>query len=195
MEHQGRQGAEWTRLTGFDVSQANCVHVTLRREAKRGDAVPLMFAKVLGKNSCDIHGEAYVMLVPGVNVDQYVPATANPFLSGMPAGPQASLNNPHHSVDSAGSGTDPRQSPLAVGMPIFEGDVLNFDSISGDARHDPYMDYFSPDGELGDIGHNINTTDSSAAYRTPYYNENGLADMKAPINALVGVFLDDRAIR
>jgi hypothetical protein len=129
----------------------------------------------------------------GLNVNQYVPATANPFLSGMPYGSSASQINPHNSPDYAGNDKDPRQSPLSVGMPIAGGQGYSFDSISGDARHDPNLAYYSPDGELGDIGHNNLTTNGGNSYSSTWYDQNGIADVKAPINALVGVFLSDDA--
>lgn len=187
------KGKEWTKLTGFDISKANCVHVKLERTSARGNAVPTLFAKVLGISSCDASGESYAMLVPAVHVDQSILATSNPFLAGMPKGTLASATNPSSRKipDVAGSGADPKNSPQAVSMNINEGDALTFDSISGTARHDPNLPYFDPDGELVDIGHNNLTTNYSNNYSSSYTNENGIADMKAPINTLVGVFLDD----
>ncbi|MBC8105425.1 MAG: hypothetical protein H7Z14_02450 [Anaerolineae bacterium] len=169
----------FTKLTGMAITNANCVHVTLRRTANRGTAVPLLFGKIIGQKSCDATVNSYAMLIPKLNVDQNVPGTANPFLAGMPKGAIASNNNPHNSPDFAGTANNPRQSPLSVTMPLVEGDTLTFDSISGVVRHDPGLDDFQPDGELADIGHNTNGS------------ENGISDVTAPINALVGLFLDD----
>jgi len=98
----------------------------------------------------------------------------------MPKGSIASSNNPHNSPDYAGNKADPKQSPIAVDMPFVEGDALTFDSINGVVRHDPNLADYSPDGQLSDIGHNTNGS------------ENGIADVNAPINALVGLFLDDK---
>lgn len=171
--------AKFTKLKGNGVQNANCVHVMLRRTAARGTAVPLLFGKAIGRGACDVNVESYAMLIPSINVDQNVPGTSNPFLSGMPKGSSASLNNPHNSPDYAGTKADPKQSPIAVDMPFVEGDSLTFDSIDGVVRHDPNLADFSPDGQLSDIGHNTNGS------------ENGIADVNAPINALVGLFLDD----
>lgn len=171
--------ATFAKLSGMAAQNANCVHVTLRRVAKRGTAVPLLFGKIIGQNTCDATVNSYAMLIPSINVDQNVPGTANPFLAGMPKGAIASTNNPHNSPDFAGTTNNPRQSPLAVSMMLTEGDALTFDSIDGVVRHDPGLGDFSPDGELADIGRNTNGS------------ENGIADVKAPINALMGLFLDD----
>jgi hypothetical protein len=169
-------------LSGFDLANADAIQVTGRRLKSRGTAIPLSFAGLVGVKTANINGmTAIAQFIPGVNVDQHVPATANPFLSGMPKGTLASPNNPHNSPDYAGDAKNPRQSPLQVGMSIKQGDQLSFDSISGDARHDPDLPFFSPDGELVDIG--TNTAG----------DEHGIKGIKGPINALVGVYLSDEA--
>jgi hypothetical protein len=166
-------------LKDSEQSKMNAVRVTARRLQSRGTGVPLVLAGMLGMGACDVKADTITMILPGLNINQNVPATANPFLSGMPAGSVASLHNEHNSPDYAGTTTDPKQSPLAVNMVITGGDSMTFDSINGTARHDPKMAYYSPDGQLDDIGHNSN------------FSENGIADMTAPINSLVGVYLND----
>jgi hypothetical protein len=187
----------FNRINGANLSQANAVRVVVRRTARGGDAVPLVFGKILGIDSCDVTAETIVMFVPEIKVNETIQATSNPFLSGMPSGSVASRINPHNSPDYAGNASNPQQSAFAVkGLPVEPGTALTFDSIAGTARHDPNLPYFSPDGELSDIGHNNLTRNSSSSYSSGYYNENGIADMRAPINALVGVFLtDDRPDR
>lgn len=169
----------FVKLEGGDQFTGNAVRISSAREASRSSAVPLAFASVFGRKSLDLHYESIAMMIRGFNVDQPVQATANPFLAGMPAGSIASVANPHNNPDFAGSPADPKQSPQTVSIPLTEGMVLTFDSIDGLARHDPGLTDFSPDGQLSDIGHN--TAGS----------ENGIADVTAPINALVGVFLTD----
>ena len=97
----------------------------------------LTFAGIVGKRSFDVTAESIVVVVPAINVNQNVPATANPFLAGMPKGSVASLHNPHNSPDYAGDASNWKQSPIVVpGLPLVEGQTLTFDSISGTARHD-----------------------------------------------------------
>jgi len=173
---------KFTAVSVADYAKADSVQVIGRKIASRNTAIPMTFATVIGVRTCDIKTvSAIAKVTRSINVDQNVPATANPFLSGMPYGAVASLNNPHNSPDYAGNTSTPRQSPLQVAMPISGGLPLTFDGISGDARHDPNLAYFAPDGELGDIGGNSNGS------------ENGISNLKAPINALVGVFLTDEA--
>lgn len=198
LESQDIQLGRWdaktrvfTNLTGGDLSRANAVRIIARRSNSRGNGIPMLFASLLGFHSCNISAESIAVVIPPTDVDQYVPATANPFLSGMPAGSVASRPNPHNSPDYAGSPGNPRQSPLAINMTIEEGQILTFDSIEGTARHDPNLPFFDPDGELTDIGHNNLTGNHNSSYGSRLYNENGIADVIAPINSLVGVFLDD----
>jgi Flp pilus assembly protein TadG len=194
----GKVAPHFVALTGNAVINANAVCVTAHRSAARGTALPLMFAKVLGFYSCDVSAQSIAEYIPGVNVDQTIQATANPFLAGMPQGSKASIVNPANDPDVAGDTTDPNanplQSPIALGMSITGGASLNFDTISGSARHDPNLSDYEPDGDLNDIGHNNLTTNYNTSYIAgQYYNENGIADMTCPIDAIVGVFLDDNA--
>lgn len=167
------------KLSPNGYTQANAVRVIARRTKARGNAVPLMFAQLIGRPSLDVAQDAVAMVVPKIEVDQEVLATANPYLAGMPKGTIASVNNPHDSPDYAGNAANPVQSPIAVTMRLTEGAKLTFDSIDGVAAHDPNLASFSPDGELADIGRN--TAGS----------ENGISNMNAPINALVALFLGD----
>lgn len=48
----------FTALRGSDRSRANAVRVTARRTAARGNGVPLVFAGILGIDSCDVRASA-----------------------------------------------------------------------------------------------------------------------------------------
>jgi Flp pilus assembly protein TadG len=178
----------------LNSTSPNAVRVTARRTVARGNAIPLSFASLIGRSQQDITTQAIAMRVPPVAVNMDVQATANPFLSGMPAGTKSSLNNPHNNPDTAGapgSIASLKQSPTSVAMPITEGAALTFDSIGGTAKHDPSLDSYEPDGTLSESGHNNPTPNDSNSYGMTYYNEHGIADVRAPINALVGIFLSD----
>ena len=106
-----------------------------------------------------------------------VPGTANPYLSGMPTGSTCCISD-------TGPDSVPAQSPTQVtGLPINGGAALTFNvsgSVSfllGQAPVDP------PDGST--------FFDTAGVPGTPA--SNGIASMNAPVNALVGVFLDNNA--
>ena len=95
-----------------------------------------------------------------------VPGTSDPWLAGMPNGTPAS------SGDVA-----PTQSPVLVtGIAITPGSAYRF-AASGAVGNDPAYPTEAPDGNAGII--------------TPHVPgaENGIADLTAPLNSLVGIFL------
>ena len=177
----------------------NAVRVELTRPAVGPESIPLMWGSLIGTNGCQVRAEAIAEYIPGVNVNQQVEGTANPFLAGMPNGSTASNVNPHNSKDKAGDELSPdlnkrKQSPQPVPIAVTPGDVISFDEpAQGTVRHDPNLAFYSPDGQLDAVGHNNLTTNDSGSYTSNYYNDNGIADMKAPINALAGVFTGDAA--
>lgn len=57
-------------VTGSAITTANAVRVTARRTTARGNATPLLFAKVVGATSCDTSASAIAALIskPAMNV-------------------------------------------------------------------------------------------------------------------------------
>jgi len=95
-----------------------------------------------------------------------VAGTSDPWLAGMPDGSTASF------VDVA-----PAQSPVQVlGLSLIPGQTLNF-SASGGVKNGPPLPLHDPDG-------------GSFVSHLPG-SENGISDITAPINSLLGVFLDN----
>ena len=107
-----------------------------------------------------------------------VPGPASPYLAGMPPGSTCCLD-PIPPNDTA-----PAQSPAQVlGIPLVPGTVLTF-SVSGGVSNQATV---PP----------TNIPDGDAFFTSPFTglpgtdDGNGIARMNAPVNALVGVFLDD----
>lgn len=171
---------KFTRYTGANLKYANAVRVVARRTAARGNAIPTVFAQLLGHKSADISAESIAMLKPPTVIEHDVPATASPFLAGMPTGTVSSLNNPHNSPDYA-----PTQSPVQVNLAFKDGEALTFDNIAGLANNDNnWTADHNPDGNLSWFTWN---EDKSG----PKGPEHGKSNLYAPINSLVGVFLTD----
>lgn len=194
----------------------DAVQVTTYLTKERGNPIPLTFVPALSSKLTVVEAAKTTTArwIPISGINQDVSARANPFLANMKPGSQASATNPsargYARVDYAGdqyssNETLRKASPIAAGdsrgrMTVGQGMNFTFGSIEGTARHDPNDDYFQPDGKTGygggprDIGHNNTTTTFSNNYSTTYSSlshENGIHDMIAPINALVGVFLSD----
>jgi Flp pilus assembly protein TadG len=54
----------FTALTGAAQSGANAVRVTARRTADSGNAVPLFFARVIGRTTCDVRAQSVARYQP-----------------------------------------------------------------------------------------------------------------------------------
>ena len=110
------QNNTFTVLGAHSSIAPNAVHVTLHRSQARGNAVPLIFGKLIGSNFCDVSADSIAEYIPAINVNQNVLANANPFLSGTPQGTLASATNPspRKIPDVAGTTSDPENSPMNV---------------------------------------------------------------------------------
>lgn len=96
-----------------------------------------------------------------------VPATANPYLAGMPTGTKARVG------DSA-----PQQSPVLVPRTLSYAVAVTFAAL-GAVEHTPAC----PPGCYGPNGAQLARHQDGA--------EHGISDISAPMDALVGVFLSD----
>lgn len=171
---------KFSKYSGSNLKYANAVRVVARRTAARGNAIPTIFAQMLGHKSADVTAESIAMLKPPTVIEHDVPATASPFLAGMPNGTVSSLNNPHNSPDYA-----PYQSPVKVNLSFKEGEALTFDNIDGMANNDNHWTAdFNPDGNVSWLTWNEDNNGTKGP-------EHGKSNLYAPINALVGVFLTD----
>lgn len=103
------------------------------------------------------------------NASTIVPGTADPWLAGMPDGSTAAFSD-----------TAPAQSPVQVLLPFAPGDQIYFTAITGMTDHCDFggCGFAGPEGDLpeGAWGHWVGA-------------ENGIGDIIAPIDALIGVFL------
>lgn len=99
-------------------------------------------------------------------VNVTVQGTSDPWLAGMPAGSGASIND--HATG---------QSPVLVtGLGSFAGGYVTFGNVTGGVSNTPFCCSSIEGGAI--ISHLTGV-------------ENGISDLVAPINTLVGVFLDD----
>lgn len=98
-----------------------------------------------------------------------VPGTANLWLAGMPDG-----------TDAGGGDVAPTYSPVQInGVILNPGGWLAFSNVTGLVDNAPGGTGFGPDGNSGEI--------TSHHYGAQF----GKSDVTAPIDSLIGVFLDD----
>lgn len=105
-----------------------------------------------------------------------VPGMANPWLAGMPDGSTI--------IFDGKSDTAPAQSPTLVSGISLAGGVLVFSNATGGVHNGTMCPdvCYPPDGRIFQ-GHAFVNRDGGAA--------NGIADVRVPMNALLGVFLDN----
>jgi Flp pilus assembly protein TadG len=175
--------------TSINASGNNAIRVTARRTAARSNAIPLMFGAALGVKQIDVKATATAYYTPRIDIDMDVPASSNLWLAGMPNGTLANPTPTESGVrrDKAGPYTDANgvyhpsgESPALVsGISLVPGNTISFDSIAGTATNGNGLTIVGPDGNLNQIVSN----DAGA--------EHGKSNLTAPINAVIGVFLDD----
>lgn len=132
------------------------------------------------KIKCYVCSLASALLFPlsglAQTVSVSVPGTSNPYLAGMPDG---SLAAPDRA---------PYQSPVEVtGLDLSAGGVVSFNDASGGVSNTPFC-----------TGTNCSSIDGNVYQGRLFYDhdagaQNGMSDIKAPINSLVGVFLTGSA--
>ncbi len=227
----------WTSATKTfvptgNLNIANAVRVTMRCTSARGNPVPMSFLSVFGKKTSDVTASSIAMIdfsaaLGGAGMGRYeyfIPATSNPWLSGMPSGAKANNGNPHNNPDYAGSnyvddgisklwdigsailntsftgrgtGDDilnldvsqsnwsqwgnystKKGSPIQAGsITVAPGSTVTFDGVNGGANNDSSSAKYSGDGNVADVQSNYKG------------DENGISDIKAPMNSVIGVFL------
>jgi len=161
------------------LDDCNAVRVTARCTTSNGNAVSLFFGALMKKTTVDVSASSITLLQFDENKDFTVNATSNPWLAGMPNGSVANKKNPAKKPDYA-----PKASPLeAEGVTLNAGESLTFDGVNGGANNSQSKEKYTADGNTGWIGNN--------AYSKKKGVENGMSDLYAPMNSLIGVFLDD----
>lgn len=153
------------------------VRVRMSRTAANNNGVNLPWMSLLGRSEVDITAEAIAVLTSPTAATVNVSAQSDPWLAGMPAGSTASYND-----------TAPAQSPRQLTIPVVPGTYITFSDINGMASHGPTLAPYAPDGKPSIYSHGAD----SPGGPTPAA-ENGIGDVRMPINAFMGVFLDNNA--
>ncbi|HRK31084.1 MAG TPA: pilus assembly protein [Tepidisphaeraceae bacterium] len=214
--------------TTNNLDAANAVRVTLHRSTARNNPIPLTFAPLIGRNNASIRASSTAVMDFSLfgnaansgaghgTFKYFVPATSNPWLSGMPSGSVANAGNPAGNPDyagsefvddgsgksrnkgSSGSGSAggsgasggnwstwgdysaKKGSPIKAGnIPVLPGSTMTFDGVNGGANNSNSTTLYDGDGNTGWVIDNFGKS------------ENGMSNIKAPINSVIAVFLTD----
>jgi len=166
--------------------------VRLRSKASLNQSAgALSFLSMLGR-SVEVNSES-VVTMNGKSATTFAGAKGNPWLAGMPAG-SVSRNNVTNTNDwdYAGSGPNQSSSPGMIDLSAAKldaGKTIMFDQVSGGANNGASSTVFNPDGNLGWIVNLGGWTGTNVSSRGQPVN--GISNVVAPINSMMGVFLSD----
>lgn len=151
--------------------------------------VPLFRGPITVRAQC-------IAMVSGEAASTYVSAKSNPWLSGMANGSLSKNLRPdaRHVWDYAGSGPNVASSPGTINLTtsnILAGQTVLFDNVTGTANNTGGGGVYTADGNTGWV---VSLGTSNASNGANWSKSvNGISNIKAPINGMVAVFLNDNA--
>ncbi len=155
-------------------SSATAIQVSVHCAASRGTQINLTFAGLIGFPSADIARTAIASI--GKVTTQTVPGLASPWLAGMPLGSTIPNTGGNPTPAYAGINSPPSWS-------VTGGVSIRFAAAGGTTTWNPTSS--SDSGTAGTTG--------DTAFIAAQAPVNGINTTYAPLNAMMGIFLDDNA--
>ncbi len=157
----------------------NAVQVTAWLSAARGTGVPTLFAALIGEKTCDIHVVSTAMMTFPYTQTSTITGGADPWLAGMPAGTTANFYSLFGDAAPKNSPIPYSLSGITAGQAMqlaYNGNV----TTGGQASTSGY----GPGGNPSDTGFNLYGAENGGP-------EHGIANVTAPLGAIIGIYLDD----
>jgi len=154
---------------------------------------PLTMLSLLRRDPFEVNCES-IALMNGISAASFASGKGNPWLAGMPNGSQSTnLVWWDSGMDYAGSTANSNSSPGMISLSsasVTPGSTVQFDQVSGGANNGgDGSSVFSPDGNLGWMVHLGGWSGRHDwNFGVPL---NGIRNVRAPINAMMAVFLND----
>lgn len=182
---------EVTRAFTATSSNPNAVQVTLTCQFGDGNGRPRLFARGLVGSTTTITASAVATAETG-SMQYEPPAAGNLWLSAQPSGTvnRNFRDDAPHVWDQAGGDGNTKQSPLRIelsSLNVSAGSALSFEGVSGTAT------YVNSDTAYGADGKSSFIVALGQTYppTVPTNHYNGLSNVRAPIGAIMAVFLSD----
>jgi hypothetical protein len=157
----------------------SAVQITVARTAANGNAVPLVFGKMVGKSTCDVRATAVAITVVDDAASTTVSATGSLYLAGLPAGGSTAFGDTTYNAN-------PNQ---VTAIDVVPGTWVSFTNTSGSCSILPgTTPYVNANGESTRPLHHGQNQDGANWGIGP---ENGIADAIIPGAALTGIFVTD----
>lgn len=187
----------WNSATGVftaTLTSPNAVKIDLTFRFTTGTGRVPLFVQALSSSQQPLIHATAISKASSREDTFSPPASGNLWLSGMPSGTQTKNFRPDANWvwDYAGTTAAPRQSPLALTLSsvgLQAGDSLTFEGLSGTASYVPSSAANSADGDSSFIVALGQTYPGSV----PTNNINGISNVRAPIGAVMAVFMNDNA--
>lgn len=172
------------------------VCVTVRQTFNRPGSMPLMISMLIGAQQKVITASA-VAQATSVSTAFSPPASGNLWLSGMPDNTTTQNFRSDNSTvwDNSGTASNPRQRPLELNLAslgVHPGDTIALEGITGTASWNNQTPNGTTNGADGDPSYLVANGVAPAA-SVPSTSSNGMSNARAPIGAVMAVFLDDNA--
>jgi putative Tad-like protein involved in Flp pilus assembly len=156
------------------------VKVTVTRTSTGGNAVPLFWGGMMGFMSSDVHATAIAADMGGQTQSLTIPATACPYLAGMPNG-----------TTNFGGDNTSNATPYQASIPVVPGTWITFTNLSGTTTVSPgAVPNTGPAGDPTYPVHHGQSWNNSPNSPGP---ENGVADAIMYEDATMGLFLTNNA--
>ncbi len=177
-------------------STGNCVKVTVRQTLNRTGGMPLFMSVFRNGNAAFQVTAVAIAKCTSTTTTISPPASGNLWLSGMPDNTQTMNNRPGANWvwDNNGTSSNQKQRPLVVdlaGLGLTAGDTIKLEGLSGSASWQSWSSGTTnaADGDTTFLVANGATNPTSV----PSTSLNGISNTRAPIGAVMGVFLSSAA--
>jgi len=182
---------EITRVFTATTNAPNAVKVDLAFKLAEAGR-PKLFASVVGAQSDNTMRSSSIATASVGSQEFNPPASGNLWLSTAAPGTvnKNFRDNAPHVWDYAGSAGNARQSPLEIQLDdlnLNPGDALSFEGLSGTAIYVSNGGQNSADG----VSNFIVALGQTYPGSVPTNNYNGMSNVRAPIGAIMAVFLTD----
>lgn len=181
-----------TNVFTATTTNPNAVKIDLTYQFSPGNGRVPLFVNALSSMTPRVRASAVARVASTSNTFS-PPAAGNLWLSAMTSGTQSKnfRNDANWVWDYAGTTSTPRQSPLQLTLSsigLAAGDTLSFEGLSGSASYVAGQTN-NADGDSGFIVALGQTYPGSV----PTNSMNGMSNVRAPIGAVMAVFLNDNS--
>jgi Flp pilus assembly protein TadG len=155
----------FTPLSGAAQNSASAIRVTARRVASRNTAIPLVFARLVGKDSCDVHAAAIATRSSSAGAARFVGLDGVTLSNNALTASYRSINGPPGNVNLYNSGS------------VGSNGTIRLDNnarIRGDA-------IYGPSGNVS-LGNNASITGSRIGQSSPLSYPPASAGNAATVN-------------